>query len=120
MEKLLGTCPVCQDTLTVTKLSCHSCHTHIEGKFGISKLGQLPEEQQRFIEVFVTSRGNIKEVEKELGISYPTVRKKLNEVIMALGYVARDETQRREEILDAVETGEMTAKEAASLLKREA
>lgn len=118
MEKILGTCPVCYHRLIVTRLGCDSCQTVIEGKFGISKLGQLPEEQQRFVEVFVKSRGNIKEVEKELGISYPTVRKKLNDAITALGYVARDETQRREEILDAVETGELTAKEAADLLKR--
>ena len=118
MEKILGTCPVCQHRLTVTRLHCESCRTVIEGTFGISKLGQLPEEQQQFIEIFVKARGNIKEVEKELSISYPTVRKKLNDVITALGYVLADESQSREEILDAVESGQLTAKEAVNLLKQ--
>lgn len=118
MEKILGTCPVCHHKLTITRLSCDSCHTVIEGKFGVSKLGQLSAEHQRFIEVFVKLRGNIKEVEKELGISYPTVRKRLNDAITALGYVPKNETQRRDEILDTVETGQLTAKEAADLLKR--
>jgi len=118
MEKTLGTCPVCQHTLTITRLTCDSCRTVIEGRFGVSKLGQLPDDHQQFIEVFIKARGNIKEVERELGISYPTVRKRLNEVNTALGYVAKDEAQRREEILDAVEVGELSAKEAADLLKR--
>jgi len=118
MEKILGTCPVCHHKLTVTRLCCESCQTVIEGKFGISKLGQLPEEHQRFIEIFVKARGNIKEVEKELGISYPTVRKRLNNAIEALGYAPRDESQSCEEILDAVETGQLTAKDAADLIKR--
>ena len=117
MEKILGTCPVCHQPLTITRLKCESCSTTIEGTFGVSKLGQLSDEHQRFIEVFVKARGNIKEVEKELGISYPTVRKRLNEAITALGYVPQDETERREEILDAVETGHMSAKEAAALLR---
>ena len=118
MDKILGTCPVCQHKLSVTRLYCESCQTAIEGTFGISKLGQLPEEHQQFIEVFVKARGNIKEVEKELGISYPTVRKKLNDVITALGYTPVNEMQNREEILDAVESGQLTAKEAATLLKQ--
>ena len=118
MEKILGTCPVCQHKLNITRLNCESCHTVIEGMFGISKLGQLPEEHQEFIEVFIKARGNIKEVEKELGISYPTVRKRLNDAIAALGYAPPDDTRRRDEILDAVEAGELTAKEAADLIKQ--
>ena len=118
MKKILGTCPVCRNMLSVTRLYCDACQTTIDGKFGISKLGQLPAEHQHFIEVFLTSRGNIKEVEKELNISYPTVRKKLDEVIVALGYTATDRSQTREEILDAVENGRLTAREAAEQLKQ--
>jgi len=69
------------------------------------------------VEVFLLARGNIKEVEKELGISYPTVRKKLDEVAQALGYVPRAERMQREEILDAIGRGELSAKEGIELLK---
>ena len=118
MKKLLGTCPVCRHTLSISRLYCDSCQTAIEGNFGISKLGQLSQEHQQFIDVFVKARGNIKEVEKELNISYPTVRKRLDDVITALGYQPADETRKREEILDALEAGQLTAREAADLLQR--
>lgn len=83
---LLTNCPVCSNSLKIIKLECNHCQTTIENEFEVSKLAALGQEQLYFIEIFLKCRGNIKEVEKELGISYPTVRGKLDEIISALGY----------------------------------
>ena len=80
----------------------------------------MSPEQQRFVEIFVTNRGNIREVESVLGISYPTVRKRLDEVIEALGTEAiesAEEANRRNEILSQIERGELSAKDGARLLR---
>lgn len=84
--KVITNCPVCSKTLKITRLKCSHCHTTIENEFELSKLASLSKDQQHFVEVFLTCRGNIKEVEKELGISYPTVRGKLTDIISSLGY----------------------------------
>jgi hypothetical protein len=85
----------------------------------------LPLDQQEFVEVFIKCRGNIKEVEKELGISYPTVRGRLEAVIENLGYRPEpipktdpEVARKRKEILDALNNGEITAEEAVALLKK--
>lgn len=123
--KAPGICPVCGRELSVTRLSCTFCPTKLEGDFATCKFCQLPDEQREFIEVFIKCRGNIKDVEKELGISYPTVRNRLDAAIEALGYrVVKDEAElcdekkQRQEILDALERGEIAPPEAAKLLKR--
>lgn len=85
-RKVLGRCPVCYEALSVTRLHCDNCGTTIEGDFDVCKFCQLSPELKEFIEVFIRSRGNIKEVERELGVSYPTVRNRLDTVIEALGY----------------------------------
>lgn len=115
-------CPVCDHELMVSKLTCHHCQTKLEGEFTSCKFCKLPGDQLEFMEVFIKCRGNIKDVEKELGISYPTVRNRLDGIIQALGYrVDRNDTEedsRRQDILDAVERGEMTPQEAAKQLRR--
>lgn len=117
-KDLLSKCPVCGKGLEVTKLHCASCHTSIEGRFAPCKFCQLNGEQRQFIEVFLSSRGNIKEVERLLGISYPTVRSRLDNVLEALGYrVEREESQRRKEIIEALDKGEITSEEAIRLLQ---
>lgn len=87
---MIQTCPTCNHTLHATRLECSNCHTTIENHFEFSKFSTLNEEQLHFIEVFLLSRGNIKEVEKELGVSYPTVRGKLNDIIAKLGHRKRE------------------------------
>ncbi|HHT89488.1 MAG: DUF2089 domain-containing protein [Bacillota bacterium] len=115
---ILTKCPVCGRALQVTKLHCSKCHTTIEGQFDACKFCRLTEEQRQFIEVFMTSRGNIKEVERLLGISYPTVRSRLDAVLEALGYrVEREQSQRRKEIIEALDKGEITSEEAIRLLQ---
>jgi hypothetical protein len=85
-KTILGSCPICNKPLKVTKLECNACKTSINGSFEICKFCQLDPENQYFLEVFIKCRGNIKEVEHELGISYPTVRSRLDRIIKELGY----------------------------------
>jgi hypothetical protein len=82
---VIATCPVCQGELTVTRLHCRSCGTALEGEFGVGRFGRLEREQLTFLESFLRSRGNLKELERELGISYPTVRSRLEGLLRALG-----------------------------------
>ena len=116
--KILSKCPVCSSKLKVTRLKCDGCSTVVENKFELSKFDYLNSEQLSFIEVFLKSRGNIKDVEKELGVSYPTVRAKLDEVITTLGYtVAKQKPSTdKKEVIDMLEKGEITADEALRML----
>jgi hypothetical protein len=115
-------CPVCSRELMISSLSCNHCQTRIEGSFSSCKFCRLPVEQQEFIEVFLKCRGSIKDVEKELGISYPTVRNRLDGVIQALGYVQKQDDGEdkisKQEILEALEKGEISTQEAARLLRK--
>lgn len=120
MYKILSKCPVCNQNLKAIRLKCTRCSTTIENEFTLSKFDYLSTQQLYFIEIFIKCRGSIKDVEKELGISYPTVRAKLDEVILALGYDVIKETQSKKEktdILEALEKGEISADEALKKLK---
>ena len=118
--KPFAICPSCAGRLKVSRMTCPECGLAVEGDFATSRLGLLAPEQQRFVEIFVTARGNIREVEQILNISYPTVRKRLDEVIEVLGREAIEEADganRRTEILNQIERGELSAKEGAKLLR---
>ena len=86
MNQMPGQCPVCHSALGVIRLQCGQCGTGIDGLFAIGKLHALTPEQVQFVETFIKNRGKIKDVENELGISYPTVVARLNEVVAAMGY----------------------------------
>lgn len=120
-KEVLGKCPVCGSELHVTKLGCNNCHTSIEGNFSLCKFCKLTDEQKNFVEIFIKSRGNIKEIEKEMGISYPTVRGKLENVIEALGYSPKYTAPEvdKKEILKKLSSGEITSEEAIKLLQGE-
>ena len=111
MRKSISLCPVCDGRMEPFKLRCSSCHATVEGDFPITRLGLLGEEHQRFVEAFLVARGNIREVERDLGISYPTVRKKLEEVVRALGYASEAGRMQQHEILDAIDRGELSPQE---------
>ena len=115
-----GKCPVCGSDNEVTRITCNDCGTVIEGHFQLCRFCRLTPEQKSFIDVFIKCRGNIKEVEKELGVSYPTVKNRLEDVAGALGYRgdgAPAVSSNRKEILDKLNKGEITVDEAISLLK---
>lgn len=120
-REALGKCPVCGEDLYVTKLSCHKCHTHIEGNFTLCKFCRLSNEQKNFVEIFLKNRGNIREIEKELGISYPTVRSRLENIIEALGYNPKFDEPKvdKKEVLEKLNSGEISTEEAIKLLQGE-
>lgn len=122
MRKIISRCPVCSHRLKVTRLMCSRCDTVIENDFTLSRFDYLTADELFFTETFIKCRGNIKEVEKELGISYPTVRARLDGVIKALGFDEKsacpdEEALRRENILKELEKGAITADEALQMLK---
>jgi hypothetical protein len=119
--EVLGKCPVCGGETEVTRISCDRCDTTIEGHFHLCKFCKLTTEQKAFTDVFIKCRGNIKEVEKELGVSYPTVKNRLEDVAGALGYKTETEpvvdAGKRKEVLEKLNGGEISVEEAVALLK---
>jgi hypothetical protein len=123
-HRVLWRCPVCGGGLEAVRLHCGQCDTSVEGRFDLGRLARLDAEQLRFVETFLKVRGNLKEMERELGVSYPTVRARLDAVLQAMGFApeaARDrdeEAQRRREVLDQLQAGAITAEEALRLLRQ--
>lgn len=120
-KQVMGNCPVCMGKMKVKKLHCHHCETTIEGQFELDKFSYLSKEDKEFVEIFVKNRGNIKEIEKDLGISYPTVRRNLDRVIEALGYQVGETSAivPKKEILEKLQKGELKSEEALKLLRGE-
>ncbi|MBI4641534.1 MAG: DUF2089 domain-containing protein [Candidatus Tectomicrobia bacterium] len=126
LRKMLERCPGCGNEIIISRLSCQACGTTVEGKFAPCRFCRLDEESLNFIETFVRNRGNIREVERELGISYPTVRSRLEGIIGELGgnrhsqrhHNQAERERRRKEILDQVARKELSPAEAAQLLER--
>jgi len=117
-HRLISRCPVCSGRLRAVRLKCSKCGTVIENEFELSRFESLGEDQVKFLETFVMCRGNIKDVERELGISYPTVRAKLDDVISSLGYaVAKKPAMESADIIDLLEKGEISADQAVSMMK---
>ncbi len=125
MRPIILKCPSCDGNLTVARLDCPDCKISIEGEFTPPALLKLAGAQIDFVEVFIKNRGVIREVERELGVSYPTVRARLDEVIAALGYSARsapdvatsgDRGSRRRSILADLKDGKLTPDEALAAL----
>jgi hypothetical protein len=82
---VISTCPVCEGELLISRLHCRNCGTALEGEFGVGRFGRLSKEQLALLESFLRARGNLKEMERELGISYPTVRGRVDALVRALG-----------------------------------
>jgi hypothetical protein len=117
-------CPICSGKLIVTQVACEECGVTIQGHFTPNRFSQLDEEQLRFLEVFLRNRGMLAGVERELGISYPTARNKLDALLLALGLTPATTqdlnghlAEQRRQILDLLEQGEITAEEAARKLR---
>ena len=117
---VLHDCPVCHKPLHITKLHCPACGTSIEGDFQAERLLALTPEQRSFVLSFLRNRGNIREMENELGISYPTVRARLDQILAALGLEANPgkEKPARKEVLEMLAQGEITQEQALDMLKK--
>ena len=136
---VISTCPVCSGELAVTRLHCRSCGTTLEGEFSVGRFGRLTREQLALLESFLRSRGNLRDMERELGISYPTVRSRVEALVRALGFGPRadadepvaddatgtagapssdtDPAAARQAILERLGRKEMTAEEAATAIR---
>ena len=123
MRAIPSKCPLCSGEIAVTRLYCRDCDTTIEGRFVGGAFSQLTPEQLNFVEIFVRCEGKITRMEDEVGLSYPTIRNRLHEIIRALGYEpgGGDEPglteEERQRILEDLDAGRITAEEAMSLLK---
>lgn len=118
MPRLVVRCPSCEGDLQATRLSCASCHTQIDGQFDIPPLLQLAPAELGFVTSFVRSGGSLKAMAQLLGVSYPTVRNRLDDILARLQEIDDGVERRRHEILDALEGGKLTAKAAAEELKK--
>ena len=125
MNPVIGQCPICRSNLNVTRLQCRTCDTTIDGHFTLGRLYQLSPEQLEFVETFLRCEGKINRVEQEIGLSYPAVRARLNDVIRALGYEVGDPSpavrgvpeEVRRDILSELREGKLSAEEALQMLR---
>jgi hypothetical protein len=128
---VISTCPVCSNELSVTRLHCRSCGTTLEGEFSVGRFGRLTREQLLVLESFLRSRGNLRDMERELNISYPTVRSRVEALVRALGFGPRDGAEEpddatatpgdvaaaRQAILERLSKREISADEAATAIR---
>lgn len=122
MYPVIGRCPVCGDTLAVTRLHCRSCDSALEGQFSLGRFYQLSPEQLAFVETFIRCEGKLTRLQQDLGISYPTARSRLTQVIRALGYEVQEQAEpvsagERKAILEQLAGGEISSEDAVELLK---
>lgn len=118
-KKIVSVCPVCGGPLTITELKCNNCGTTIHGNFEFDKFMLLDDEDREFLIEFLKSRGNIKEVQARLDISYPTAKSRLDKLLKSLGLYEGEESEKitKSEVLSKLERGEITVDEAIELLK---
>lgn len=117
MEHFQPKCPSCGKQMIIRDISCSACNVHLQGEIPLPRLAQLDPEDREFIEMFVAAGGSLKEIGHALGISYPTVRIRLDNVIEKLKSLHAEEEKERLKILEKLEKGELTAKEAVNMLR---
>ena len=119
-KNVISKCPICTEELVIEKLHCKHCGISIDGEFTLSNIAKLNGEQLLFVEMFLKNQGNIKAVEKEMNISYPTVKKILNDVLVTLGYekVKDNGADKRREILEKLANKEISFEEANEKLRK--
>ena len=113
---MINKCPNCGDEMVITSYRCNSCYTEVSGEFEIDKFQRLDDEDKEFIELFLQKRGSIKDVGEEIGISYPTVRNRIDRIVGKLGGTV-DKKAGRIDILNMLDNGEITAEKAKTLLE---
>src|SRR3990167_8092197 len=115
--KELTCCPYCKGDFVIKEVECQSCKTQIKGSFSANRFHMFSPEDLLFIEIFLKNEGNIKLVEKDLGVSYPTVKTRLKNIIKTLGYQAEDHNANpRLKILNDLSESKIDVKEAIKSL----
>ncbi len=122
MFPVIGKCPVCGETMTVTRLHCRTCDSALEGQFSLGRFYRLSSQQLAFIETFIRCEGKLTRVQEEISISYPTARARLTDVIRGLGYEVDEEAEpiapaERKGILEKLAAGQISSEQAVELLK---
>ena len=121
MRRILTECPACNGPMIVSEMSCTRCDTVVRGTYGGCTFCALEDENLRFLEIFVGCRGNVKQMERETGLGYWTIRGRLDEVIESLRLgieeQAAENANPRRDILQAVERGELTIEQAERMLR---
>ena len=122
MYAVIGKCPVCGDTLSVTRLYCRACDSALEGQFSLGRFYKLSPDQLAFVETFIRCEGKLTRVQEELSMSDPPARSRLTGVIRALGYEVREEEETasgeaRRAVLERLATGEIMPEAAVGMLK---
>jgi hypothetical protein len=110
------TCPVCGDVLALTRLSCNSCETELSGQFQSCEFCSLSPEDRDVLRVFLASRGNMKDLERHLGVSYPTARARFDALLTKLGLEPAKPPPSRVELMERVARGEIGVDEALEQL----
>ena len=98
MQKLISQCPCCNETLKIATLQCPECGMEMKNNFELSAFDRLSNEQYAFLIEFLQQRGNLKNVQSELGVSYPTAKKQLDDLLIALELTQEADEQEMEEI----------------------
>ncbi len=113
-------CPVCSARLAVTRLTCPSCDTELSGAFASCEFCGLTDDDREVLRVFLASRGNMKELERHLGVSYPTARARFDAMLTRLGIerAAPPPSSSRVELMEQVARGEIDVDEALRRLNR--
>ena len=123
MNTLPTRCPLCGGEINVTRFHCRECDATVEGHFTGGPFSQFTPEQLNFVLAFIRCEGKIKRMEDEVGLSYPTIRNRLHEIIRALGYEPGGEEpagaseEQRQRILEDLDKGRISAEEAMRLLE---
>lgn len=97
MPKMIKNCPACNSNLIVSSLQCPNCKMEMRGEFEMSAFDLLPKEQSDYLFSFLKNRGNLSAVQSELQISYPTAKKRLDEILIQLGLEENDDTKNESE-----------------------
>ncbi|MDQ4078169.1 MAG: DUF2089 domain-containing protein [Chloroflexota bacterium] len=136
MNRLPTSCPFCEGELLVQRLYCRGCDITIDGHFSVGSLSEFDEtqmpvlrrfarlspEQLQFLEAFVRCEGKLNRLEEEIGLSYPTLRSRLNDVVRDLGFSPREEEKAqavdRRKVLNDLQAGRISTEEATQLLRK--
>ena len=124
MKRLPTTCPSCGSQLEIAELHCTACDTTVRGAYPLDRFAALSGEDEQFLLTFLAARGNLKEVQDRLDLSYPTVRGRLDKVLLALGLAGDDKSTQKitpkpdvMELLDKLEAGDLSVDTVLKTIK---